>query len=173
MGILLGAARECYCAVSGFISLFRYKHTGRMVVSRIMRKLVCSAATAKQAIQNAFDYMIEGNEYERLDCFFVNAATELTPRDREVDEIVNQAFNQAEQRLSVIIRKGQQAGEISRHQDAQILAEFLQNAFIGICVLVRTSASKDKLYRIKEMFLNLLFNETVIRKFQTSDLKKS
>ncbi len=133
---------------------------------------ISDAATARQAIQSAFDDMIEGNENERLGCFFVNAATELAPRDEEVDEIVNQAFKQAEQRLSDIIRKGQESGEISYHQDARIWAEFLHNVLVGMRVLVRTSASKEKLYRIKEMFLNLLFNETVIRKFQNSDLEE-
>lgn len=119
---------------------------------------ISDATSAKQAIQNAFDYIIEGNEDERFGCFFVNAATEMAPSDKEVDEIVNQAFNQAEQRLSDAIRKGQQSGEISCDRDAQIWAEFLHNALIGIRVLVRTSTSKDKIYRIKDMFLNLLFN---------------
>ncbi|WP_369283657.1 TetR/AcrR family transcriptional regulator [Oscillibacter sp. GMB15532] len=128
------------------------KYSAKKLQSRIS-----DATTAKQAIQNAFDYIIEGNEKERLGCFFVNAAAEMAPSDQEVDEIVNQAFNQAEQRLSDIIRKGQQSGEISCDQDAQIWAEFLHNTLIGLRVLVRTSASKEKMRRIKDLFLKLLF----------------
>ena len=129
------------------------KYSGEKLQSRI-----AEAITAKQAIQNAFDYIIEGNKDKRLGCFFVNAATEMAPSDREVDEIVDQAFIKTEQRLSDIIRKGQQSGEISGDHDAQSWAEFLHNALIGIRVLVRTSTSKDKMYRIRDMFINLLFN---------------
>ncbi|WP_312941421.1 GNAT family N-acetyltransferase [Oscillibacter sp.] len=136
------------------------------------RAVISDAATAKQAIQDAFDEMIEGNKCERSGCFFVNAANELAPRDGEADKIVNQAFLQMEQGLFDIIRKGQESGEIPCHQDARIWAEFLQNTLIGIRVLARTSASKDKLYRIKEMFLELLFNGIEIRKFQTGDLEE-
>lgn len=116
------------------------------------------STTAKQAIENAFDYMIEGNQSRRLGCFFVNAATEMAPSDKEVDEIVNQAFHETEQWLSDIISKGQQTGEISSDHDAQIWAEFLHNTLVGIRVLVRTSVDRDKIYHIKDMFINLLFN---------------
>ncbi len=122
------------------------------------RSGISHAATAKQAIQNVFDYIIEGNQDERLGCFFVNAATEMAPCNKDVDEIVNQAFIQTEQWLTDIIHKGQQSGEISSDHDAQIWAEFLHNALIGIRVLVRTSTDKDKIYRIKDMFFSLLFH---------------
>jgi TetR/AcrR family transcriptional repressor of nem operon len=126
--------------------------------AEVLKSKVSDAATVKQEIENAFDYIIEGNEDKHLGCFFVNAATEMAPIDKEVDEIVNQAFLQTEHVLSEIIDKGQQSGEISGDYNAQVWAEFLHNALTGIRVLVRTSTSKDKMYRIKDMFLNLLFN---------------
>lgn len=114
------------------------------------------AKTANQAIQYIFDYIIEGNEDRRWGCLFVNAATEMAPRDKEVDEKTEEAFMQAEHFLAEIIREGQQTGEFSCDYDVEVLAEILHNTLLGIRVLKRTSASKEKMHRIADFFLNLL-----------------
>ncbi|WP_026883641.1 TetR/AcrR family transcriptional regulator [Clostridium akagii] len=116
------------------------------------------ANTAKQAIQYTFDYIIEGNEDRHWGCFFVNAATEMAPRDKEVKEKTEEAFVQTEHFLAEIIRKGQQSGEFSCDYNAEALAEFLNNTLIGIRVLIRASASKKKMHRIADFFLNLVCN---------------
>lgn len=114
------------------------------------------AKTANQAIQYIFDYIIEGNEDRRWGCLFVNAATEMAPRDKEVEEKTEEAFMQAEHFLAEIIREGKQTGEFSCDYDAEVLAEILHNTLLGIRVLIRTSASKEKMHRIADFFLNLL-----------------
>jgi TetR/AcrR family transcriptional repressor of nem operon len=114
------------------------------------------ARTSYQAIKYIFNYMIEGNEKEQWGCFFVNAATEMAPRDKEVEEKAEEAFCQTENFLADIIRTGQEAGEFSRNFDAEALAEILNNTLIGIRVLARTSTGKEKMYRIADFFLNLL-----------------
>ena len=116
------------------------------------------AKTAKQAIQYTFDYIIEGNEDRHLGCFFVNAATEMAPRDKEVKEKTEEAFVQTEHFLAEIIRKGQQSGEFSCDYNAESLAEFLHNTLLGIRVLIRASASKEKMHRIADFFLNFICN---------------
>lgn len=114
------------------------------------------AQTAKQAIQYIFDYIIEGNEDGHWGCFFVNAATEMAPRDKEVEEKTEEAFMQSEHFLAEIIHNGQQSGEFSSDYDAEALAEVLHNTLLGLRVLVRTSASKEKMHRIAEFFLILI-----------------
>lgn len=114
------------------------------------------AKTAKQAIQYIFDHIIEGNEDKHWGCFFVNAATEMAPRDKEVEEKTEEAFMQAEHFLAEVIRNGQQSGELLSDYDAEALAEFLHSTLLGIRVLVRTSASKEKMHRIADFFLNLI-----------------
>ena len=117
---------------------------------------VLRATTAKQAIQFIFDFMIEESGDKSLGCLFVNSATELAPRDKEVEEKIKKAFMGLENLIAECIRKGQQAGEIQCDYDAEILAENLHNALLGIRVLARTSASKEKLQRIANFSLAIL-----------------
>lgn len=117
---------------------------------------ISRAETAKQAIQFIFDFMIEESGDRSLGCLFVNSATELAPRDKEVEEKTTESFMQLEHFLADCIRKGQQAGEIRCDYDAEVLAENLHNTLLGIRVLARTSASKEKLRRIAEFSLAIL-----------------
>jgi TetR/AcrR family transcriptional regulator, transcriptional repressor for nem operon len=114
------------------------------------------AETAKQAIQFIFDFMIEGYEDRPWGCLIVNSATEMALRDKEVEKKTEEAFMQTEHFLADLVRKGQQAGEFSCDYDADALAEVLQNTLLGIRVLLRTSASKEKIHRIADFFLNLV-----------------
>lgn len=114
------------------------------------------AKTARKSIQNIFNYIIEGNEDKHWGCLFVNAATEMGPWDKEVEEKTEEAFRKAEDFIAGIVRAGQEAGEFSRNYDAEILGEILHNTLLGLRVLMRTSASKEKMHRIADFFLNLL-----------------
>ena len=112
--------------------------------------------TAKQAIQCIFDLIIEVSEDRALGCLFVNSATELAPRDKAVEEKTKEAFIQLEQLLADCIRKGQKTGEFRCDYDAEVLAENLHNTLLGIRVLTRTSAGKEKLQRIAAFSLTIL-----------------
>ena len=117
---------------------------------------ILHAETSKQAIQFIFDFMIEGYEDRQWGCLIVNSATEMALRDKEVEEKTEEAFMQMEHFLADLVRKGQQTGEFSCEYDAEVLAEILQNTLLGIRVLVRTSASREKMHRIADFFLDLL-----------------
>lgn len=114
------------------------------------------ATTAKEAIYFIFDFIAEKSSDESMGCFFVNAATELAPCDKELAQKTEEAFSEAETLFANIIRKGQQAGEFSTAYDAEVLAESLHNTLIGIRVLARTTASKEKLHRIVRFSLQIL-----------------
>ena len=117
---------------------------------------ILHAETAKQAIHFIFDFMIEGYEDRPWGCLIVNSATEMALRDEEVGKKTDAAFIQTEQFLADIVRKGQQTGEFSCDYDAEVLSEILQNTLLGIRVLARTSADKEKMHRIANFFLDLL-----------------
>jgi TetR/AcrR family transcriptional repressor of nem operon len=117
---------------------------------------ILHAETAKQAIQFIFDFMIEGYGDRPWGCLIVNSATEMALRDEEVGKKTDAAFMQTEQFLADIVRKGQQTGEFSCDYDAEVLSEILQNTLLGIRVLARTSAGKEKMHRIANFFLDLL-----------------
>lgn len=129
---------------------------GESIVARLMSG-ISRAETARQAIQFIFGFMIEGSGDNRhLGCLYVNSAAELALRDKQVNEKTEDAFVRTEHLLADLIRKGQQTGEFSCDYDAEVLAESLHNTLLGIRLLARTSASKEKLYRIAEFSLAML-----------------
>lgn len=122
-----------------------------------LQSAVLHAKTPSQAIRNIFHFTIERNEDKRWGCLFVNAATELAPRDKEVEEKTEEAFKQAEHFFTQVIQEGQETGEFSCEYDAEVFAEMMHNTLLGIRVLARTAASKEKMYRIADFFLNTLY----------------
>jgi TetR/AcrR family transcriptional repressor of nem operon len=114
------------------------------------------AKTSYQAIQYIFDYIIEGNADKHYGCLFVNAATEFGPWDQEVLKKTEDAFSQAEKFITEIIKQGQENGEFSRKYDNELLGVILHNAFLGLRVLVKTSASKEKMHNVAKIFLDLI-----------------
>ncbi|WP_346352979.1 TetR/AcrR family transcriptional regulator [Azotosporobacter soli] len=117
---------------------------------------VSRCATAEEAIRCIFEYMIEGRADRPWGCLFVNAATEMAPHDEAVAEKTQAAFHQLEQLLAALIRRGQQAAEFTATYDAQVLAEHLHTTLLGIRVMVRNAADKEKLRRIAECSLAIL-----------------
>ena len=126
------------------------------LIKNKIQAVILHAETSKQAIQFLFDFMIEGYEDRQWGCLIVNSATEMALRDKEVEEKIEDAFVQTEHFLAELVRKGQQTGEFSCEYDAEVLAEILQNTLLGIRVLLRTSASKEKMHRIADFFMNML-----------------
>jgi Transcriptional regulator len=119
---------------------------------------ILHSETVKKAIQFIFDFTIEGYEDKQWGCLFVNSATEMALRDKEIEEKIERTFMQTEQLLSDLVRKGQQTGEFSCDYDPEVLSEILQNTLLGIRVQLRISASKEKLHRIANFFMDLLNN---------------
>lgn len=117
---------------------------------------VLHAETAKEAIQSIFDFIIEGYEDKQWGCLTVNSATEMALMDKEIKERTERAFMKTEQLLADLVQKGQQTGEFSSDYDPEVLSEIFQNALLGIRVQLRISASKEKLHRIADFFMNLL-----------------
>lgn len=126
------------------------------LIEQKIQAVISHAETAKQAMQFIFDFMIEGYEDMQWGCLIVNSAIEMALRDKEVEEKTKEAFMQTENLLTDIVRKGQETGEFSCDYDAEVLSEILQNTLLGIRVLLRTSASKEKMHRIANFFLDLL-----------------
>lgn len=114
------------------------------------------AKTSYQAVQYIFDYIIEGNEDKHYGCLFVNATTELGPWDQDVLKKTENAFSHAENFIAEIIKKGQEDGEFTPKYDNELLGEVLHNTLLGLRVLVKTSASKEKMRKIANFFLDLI-----------------
>jgi len=126
------------------------------LIKNKIQTVILHAETAKQAMQFIFDFMIEGYQDRQWGCLIVNSATEMALRDKDVEEKIEEVFMQTEHFLAELVRKGQQTGEFSCDYDAEVLSEILQNTLLGIRVHLRTSASKEKLHRIADFFVNML-----------------
>ncbi|WP_240421151.1 TetR/AcrR family transcriptional regulator [Paenibacillus periandrae] len=125
-------------------------------ISAALAREVKRSKTAFEALQFIFSFMIDGDEDSPAGCLMVNSAVELAARDVEVDSKATKAFTTAEQLLKEIILWGQREGEFTSTYNAEELAEYLHNVWIGLRVIARTSASKEKLHRIIHISMKLL-----------------
>jgi len=112
--------------------------------------------TASEALRFVFDFMIIGEENTPPGCLMVNSAVELATRDHLIDTKTTEAFAATEQLLQDIVVWGQQDGEFTLELEAGELAQYLHNVGVGLRVLARTSASKEKLYGIVDVSLKFL-----------------
>lgn len=115
---------------------------------------ISGTTTCREAIKSIFDLAIDNSS---LGCLFVNSATELANRDKEIDEMVKDSFFQFENFIEEIIRRGQSNGEFSSSYDSHLLAEAIHNSLLGIRVMSRTSTEKEKLNKIAETSMKLLY----------------
>ena len=114
---------------------------------------ISKTTSCKEAIETLFNLAIDS---DFLGCMFVNSATELANRDKEINEIVTNSFFQSENFIEEIIKRGQKNGEFSSSYDSKLLAESIHNSLLGIRVMSRTSAEKEKLNRIAKASISFL-----------------
>ncbi|MEK8132045.1 TetR/AcrR family transcriptional regulator [Paenibacillus filicis] len=126
------------------------------LMSAALKSEASRGNSARQALRFIFDFMIEKGDDMPLGCLFVNSAIELAPTDEQIDGKTSQGFQGEEQLIADIIRRGQQSGEWGAHHDPELVAESLHNSLVGIRVLGRTSAGKEKLHRIADASLAAL-----------------
>lgn len=119
------------------------------------RSLIKNTASVKQAIRQLFEFTAMAEAGPR-GCLMVNSAVELAQHDSEVAVKVNESFASGEKLLLELVTLGQNTGEIADHHNAESLASYLNNAWIGMRVLVKTSDDKEKLKGIIDTTLAIL-----------------
>ena len=129
------------------LALYKKKMDDRLGPAALKR------SSALDGIRLIFDAMIDKDPQEPKGCLFVNTAVELGPRDAEAEHAAEEGFGCLESVLRELLVKGQQQEEISAEIDTDLAAENLHNSLLGIRVLARTSAPREKLRRIKEASL--------------------
>ncbi|MZQ86735.1 TetR family transcriptional regulator [Paenibacillus sp. 5J-6] len=117
---------------------------------------ITRADSTRQAVRFLFDFMIEGYDDKPPGCLLVNMAVEVAPWDQEVDMKTLESFDKVEKLLVELIQRGQESGEFVTNRDASELAENMHNTMLGLRVLARTSANKEKLHRIADSAISLL-----------------
>jgi len=89
-------------------------------------------------------------------CFMVNTGIELAAHDEEIKEIVNQHMKKVESTLKTAINKGQQLGQISPNNNAEILARFICNNISGLKVAVKSNRNKKDLIEVINLCVSVI-----------------
>jgi len=89
-------------------------------------------------------------------CFMVNAEVEVAPHDEKVNQIICANDQQVEDAFYLVIKKGQENGEIKNPQDARALARFTFNTVKGIRVTAKSTNDKAVFEDIINMALSVL-----------------
>ena len=98
------------------------------------------------------------NDKQRLGCLLVNSALEITPLDRELQQIVATFLNEVESFFLRCVTSGQHEGTISRAQSAEDFARLLLGVLLGIRVLARARPDRKLLEGLVRPVFALLDN---------------
>lgn len=89
-------------------------------------------------------------------CLMVNSGVELGTLDPEVSALVEGAYTHTEQCLLDLLVAGQGSGEIQADLDAELLAHYFMNAWLGLRTTVKTAVDQQKLTDIIDTTLRIL-----------------
>lgn len=89
-------------------------------------------------------------------CYLVNSAVEVAIFDKEINEIVNQNYNEMIQAFTKAVEKGQERGLVTTKHTAGDLATFIYNTISGMWVLSKTQTNKDIFDSIISITINTL-----------------
>ncbi|MFB9076837.1 TetR/AcrR family transcriptional regulator [Flavobacterium procerum] len=122
-------------------SLKRYQKQGQDAVKELLE----NSENVKDAISQIFKQAVLESLDDRITkgCFMVNSAVELAMHEPQIEKIVIENRQIMEEVFFNAIKKGQEKGQISTKNDAQMLARFVFNNYSGIRVLAR-GGEKDK-----------------------------
>lgn len=89
-------------------------------------------------------------------CFMVNAEVEVGPHDAEVNQLICAADQQVQDALVMVIKKGQESGQIKNTRDALALSRFIYSTVKGIQVIAKSTNDKAVFEDIIKMALSVL-----------------
>ena len=116
----------------------------QMRANEKISQLISQPAPVKETIKNLLEYMTSEllGDKNHKGCFMVNAEVEVAPHDKAISQIVCNKDLQMEDTFYMLIKKGQESGEITGGHDARALARFIFNTVKGMQVSSKTTADK-------------------------------
>jgi TetR/AcrR family transcriptional repressor of nem operon len=106
--------------------------------------IVNATAPAKATIQKILEFITSEllGDQKHKGCFMVNAEVEVAPHDPLVSQMICQNDQQVEDSFYLVIKKGQDNGEIDAAKDARALARFTFNTVKGIQVTAKSTTER-------------------------------
>ncbi|MTH15745.1 TetR/AcrR family transcriptional regulator [Flavobacterium sp. LC2016-01] len=125
-------------------SLQRYQLQAQDTVKELLEK----SDNVKETLRDIFKQAVIESLEDRITkgCFMVNSSVELAMHDEEIAKIVKNNSQIMEEVFTNAVKRGQEAGHISKQLDAKVLARFIFNNYSGIRVLARTGERDKQVY---------------------------
>ncbi|NHN35566.1 TetR/AcrR family transcriptional regulator [Paenibacillus agricola] len=99
---------------------------------------------------------VSGGEEGHRSCLMVNSALEFGVSDQEVTQEIERMFDDVQSVLEEVIRKGQEANEITTRFSSKQLAAHLANAMRGAKILEKSGAPLEYIENTLETSFNLI-----------------
>jgi TetR/AcrR family transcriptional repressor of nem operon len=121
-------------------ALESYQNSGAVKIQEIIDNRGSAKATIKQLLEFVINELL--CDKQQKGCFMVNAEVEVAPHDAEVNNLVCKNDQQMEDAFYLVIKKGQDNGEIEKNQDARALSRFIFNIVKGIRVTAKSTSDR-------------------------------
>jgi len=121
-------------------ALESYQDTGAGKIQEIINNSTSAKATIKQLLEFVINELL--GDKQQKGCFMVNAEVEVAPHDAEINDLVCKNDQQMEDAFYLVIKKGQDSGEIKKDQDARALSRFIFNTVKGIRVTAKSTSDR-------------------------------
>jgi len=133
-------------------SLQRYQKNAQNQIMELFEK----SENIKETLRDIFKQAVLESLEDRITkgCFMVNSSIELAMHDEEIAKIVKNNSQIMQEVFTKAVQKGQDLGQISRVNNARVLARFIFNNYSGIRVLARAGERDKQVYDdiLKAMF---------------------
>ena len=121
-------------------ALESYQDTGAGKIQEIINNSGSAKATIKQLLEFVINELLGDKQHKG--CFMVNAEVEVAPHDAEINDLVCKNDQQMEDAFYLVIKKGQDSGDIKKNQDARALSRFIFNTVKGIRVTAKSTSDR-------------------------------
>jgi TetR/AcrR family transcriptional repressor of nem operon len=118
-------------------ALDRYQCEGAAKIQTVINEGASAKATIEKLLKLGTDELAD----DKKGCFMVNAEVEIAPHDEEVGNVVCKNDKQMEEAYYLIIKGGQESGEIKNSQNPRALARFISNAAKGMRVTAKSTST--------------------------------
>ena len=131
-------------------------YTERYVSQKVT--LLDHEPSGKKSIEQYFQKILEESVPTKkcFGCFLVNSLAELGAHDSEVAQRAVAEIDKVEDAIYRAVKRGQQAGEISKRLQPRAMARFLSNNVNGLRLLAKTSPEMRVLKDIVKGVLSVL-----------------
>lgn len=127
------------------------EHYSETSVARILFQSD-GASPPRETIEGFFAALIDSvaSDEEHKGCLVVNAAAELASQDAQIARWIRTIYDQAEEKLTALVARGQEMGEFTTEREARAVARFLIGCAKGMLVIAKVNPDPQYLRDIAD-----------------------